>query len=129
MSTIHGRHACKDRDRMITILAIQSKKAACERFSKQLLDIGDEKVTTNETECIQLPTDFYKIIDSQDVLIDQIFPNVHRQYKNHEWLAERAILAAKNVDVNQLNLNIQHLLPGELVSYNLLIQFVMLLKP
>jgi ATP-dependent DNA helicase PIF1 len=32
-------------------------------------------------------------------------------------LAERAIIAAKNVDVKKLNLKIQHLLPGELVSY------------
>jgi hypothetical protein len=37
--------------------------------------------------------------------------------KNHEWQAERATLAAKNVDVNGLNLNIQHFLPGDLVSY------------
>jgi hypothetical protein len=41
-------------ERTITILAIQSKKAACGRFSKQLLDIGDGKVTTNETGCSQL---------------------------------------------------------------------------
>jgi hypothetical protein len=32
-------------------------------------------------------------------------------------VAERAILAAKNVDVNELNLKIQHLLSGDLVSY------------
>jgi hypothetical protein len=67
--------------------------------------------------CIQLPTDFCTIIDSQDALIDQIFLNVHRQYTNHEWLTERAILAAKNVVVNELYLKIQHLLPGDLVSY------------
>jgi hypothetical protein len=82
------------------------KKGSCGRFSKKLLDIDDEKVTTDETGCIQLPTNFCTIIDSQDVLIDQIFSNVHRQYTNHEWLAERAILAAKNVDVNELNLKI-----------------------
>jgi ATP-dependent DNA helicase PIF1 len=117
LSTIHGRHVCKDRERTITVLAIQSKKAARGRFSKQLLDIGDGKVTTNETECIQLPTDFCTIIDSQDALIDQIFLNVHRQYTNHEWLAERAILTTKNVDVNELNLKIQHLLRVDLVSY------------
>jgi hypothetical protein len=35
-----------ERERKIPILAIQSKKAACRRFSKQLLDIGDGKVTT-----------------------------------------------------------------------------------
>jgi hypothetical protein len=96
---------------------MQSKKAACKRLSKQLLDIDDGKVTTDKTGYILLPTDLCKIIDSQDALIDQIFPNVHRKNINHEWLAERAILAAKNVDVNELNLKIQHLLPGDLVSY------------
>jgi hypothetical protein len=102
---------------MITILAIQSKKVACGGFSKQLLDIHNGKVTTDETRCIQIPTDFCTIIDSQDALIDQIFPNVHRHYTNHEWVAERAILAAKNVDINKLYLKIQHLLPGDLISY------------
>jgi hypothetical protein len=82
-----------------------------------LLDIGDGKVTKNETVCIKLPTDFCIIVDSQNALIDQIFPNVHIQYTNHEWLTERAILVAKNVDVNELNLMIKHLLPGDLVSY------------
>jgi hypothetical protein len=52
LSIIHGRYVCKDREQTITLLAIQSKKAARERFSKQLLDIGDEKVTTDETGCI-----------------------------------------------------------------------------
>jgi hypothetical protein len=99
------------------MLAIQSKKAACERFSKQLLDIGDGKVISDETGCIQLSTDFCTIIDPQNALIDQIIPNVHRQYTNHERLAERSILAAKNVYVNELNLKIQHLLPGDIVSY------------
>jgi hypothetical protein len=99
------------------MLATQSKKVARGRFSKQLLGIGDGKVTTDETGCIKLPTDFCTIIDSQDALVDQIFLNVHRQYTNHEWLAERAILATKNVDVNELNLKIQHLSPGDLVSF------------
>ena len=90
---------------------------SAETFSKQLLDIGDGKVTKDETGCIKLLNYFCTIIESQDALIDQIFPDVHRQYSNHEWLAERAILAAKNVDVNELNLKIQNLLPGDLVSY------------
>lgn len=90
---------------------------SAETFSKQLLDIGDGKVARDESGCIKLQADFCTIIDSQDALIDQIFPDVRRQYANHGWLAERAILSAKNVDVNELNLKIQHLLPEELVSY------------
>ncbi|XP_033231613.1 uncharacterized protein LOC117182622 [Belonocnema kinseyi] len=89
-----------------------------ETFSKQLLDIGDGKVAVHEnTECIKLPTDFCIIINSQNALIDQIFPDIDTQYLNHEWLTERAIFAAKNVDVKDLNFKIQHLLPGDLVSY------------
>lgn len=89
-----------------------------ETFSKQLLDIGDGKVTIDETGCVKLPIDFCTIIYSQDTLIQQIYPDVHTQYINHEWLGwERAILAAKNVDVDNLNLKIQQLLPGNLVSY------------
>jgi hypothetical protein len=76
-------------ERRISVLAIQSKKAACGRFSKQLLDIGDGKVTTDKTGCIKLPIYFCTIIDSQDALINQIFPNVHIQHTNHKWLAER----------------------------------------
>ncbi|VVC35150.1 DNA helicase Pif1-like, partial [Cinara cedri] len=80
---------------------------SAETFSKQLLDIGDGKVAIDETGYVKLPTDFCTIADSQDTLIEQIFPDVHTQYINHEWLAERAILAAKNVDVDNLNLKIQ----------------------
>nr|XP_042904249.1 ATP-dependent DNA helicase PIF1-like [Parasteatoda tepidariorum] len=90
---------------------------SAETFSKQLLDIGDGKVTKDETGCIKLPEDFCTIIDSKDALINLIFPDLHTQYINHEWLAERAILAAKNVDVNELNLKIQQLLPGNMVTY------------
>jgi hypothetical protein len=82
-----------------------------------LLDIGEGKVTTDKTGCIKLLADFCTIIDTQYTLIDQILANVHRQYTNHEWLAERAILAAKYVDVNELNFKIKNLLPGDLVSY------------
>nr|XP_042912617.1 uncharacterized protein LOC122272722 [Parasteatoda tepidariorum] len=84
---------------------------SAETFSKQLLDIGDGKVTKDENGCMKLPDDFCTIIDSQDALINLIFPDVHTQYIHHEWLAEKAILAAKNVDVNELNLKIQQLLP------------------
>ncbi|XP_044576914.1 ATP-dependent DNA helicase pif1-like [Cotesia glomerata] len=90
---------------------------SAETFLKQLLDIGDGKVTIAETGFIKLANNFCTIIDSQDALIEQIYPDVHTQYINHEWLAERAILAAKNADIDNLNLKIQQLLPGNLVSY------------
>ncbi|XP_046868458.1 uncharacterized protein LOC124460904 isoform X2 [Drosophila willistoni] len=91
---------------------------SAETFSKQLLDIGNGKVAVHKnTGSIKLPTGFCTIVHSQDVLIDCIFPDVHTQYINLEWLAERAILAAKNVDVHRLNFKIQQLLPTDSVSY------------
>jgi hypothetical protein len=41
---------------------------SAETFSKQLLNIGDGKVTTDEIGYILLSTDFLAIIDSQDAL-------------------------------------------------------------
>ncbi|XP_072392303.1 uncharacterized protein [Diabrotica undecimpunctata] len=90
---------------------------SAETFSKQLLDIGDGKVATDETGYVKLPTDLCTIADSQDTLMQQLFSDVNTQYINHKWLAEKAILAAQNADVNNLNLKIQQLLPGNLVSY------------
>ncbi|XP_015602996.1 uncharacterized protein LOC107271468 [Cephus cinctus] len=91
---------------------------SAETFSNQLLDIGDGKIAVYEnTGCIKLPTNFCTIVDSQNALIDSIFPDVGTQYINHAWLAERAILAAKNVDVDDLNFKIQQSLPHDLVLY------------
>lgn len=36
---------------------------------------------------------------------------------NHNWLTNRAILAAKNVDDHEINFQIQQLLPGDLISF------------
>ena len=51
---------------------------------------------------------------------DRIFPDVCTQIINYAWLAEKAILAAKNMDVDVLNFKIQKSLPGDLVSYKLI---------
>ena len=38
-------------------------------------------------------------------MVEKVFPNILTNYKNHKWLSERAILAAKNKDVHE-NTNI-----------------------
>jgi hypothetical protein len=81
LSTIHGRHECKDKDQTISIPVIQSKKAACGRFSKQLLDIGDGKVTKewksykyidtvcDATEAVYYSTEFFNSLDLRGKVI------------------------------------------------------------
>jgi hypothetical protein len=39
-----------------------------------------------------------------------VFPDMYHNYRRHEWLCERAILAPKNDCVHTLNLQIQNLL-------------------
>ncbi|GFW21173.1 ATP-dependent DNA helicase [Trichonephila clavipes] len=42
---------------------------------------------------------------------------LHKTTKNHQWLSMRAILAAKNIDVNTINFTIQHGIPSEMTTY------------
>lgn len=87
-------------------------------FPKQLLDIGNGKVAVDtSTEFITLPTDFCQLTESKEELIQRVFQNVVQQFKNHNWLSERAILAAKNKDVDDLNAAIQNFIPGQLFSF------------
>lgn len=87
-------------------------------FSKQLLEIGNGQMPIdNQNGLITLPTNFCTITQSKEELIRSVFPNIAQQYKNHIWLSERAILAAKNKDVNELNAAIQHDIHGELITY------------
>ncbi|XP_067140991.1 ATP-dependent DNA helicase pif1-like [Centruroides vittatus] len=89
-----------------------------EHFAKQLLDIGNGKMAIDRsTQCITLPTNFCKMTLTKDKLIQKVFPNIARNYKNHQLLSARVILAAKNNDVNDINFSIQNRIPGELTTY------------
>lgn len=84
-------------------VVLQNDPSAVE-FSSQLLKIGNGEIRVDGLGLITLPMNFCTIKESQDALIQSVFPNKERQYKNHEWLSERAILAPKNKDVNELNI-------------------------
>lgn len=87
-------------------------------FSKQLLDVGNGRIPMDaSTGLITLPTDFCQFTTSKAELIRKVFPNIAQNYKNHTWLSERAILAAKNKDVDELNSIIQSEIDGPLHSY------------
>ena len=42
-------------------------------------------------------------VDNENDLKEKVFPNIETRYKNRKWLAERAILAPKNVTVSKIN--------------------------
>ena len=96
---------------------LQNDKSA-RQFSKDLLDMGNGKIRIdNANGLINLPNNFCTIQPSIEQLIDNVFPNIVRNYKNYDWLRERAILAPKNVHVNAINHQIQEKLPGAVTTY------------
>lgn len=64
-----------------------------------------------------MPDNFCTVLQDKNELIQSIFPDIHNNYSNHNWLSHRAILAAKNVNVDEINFQIQQLLPGDLMSF------------
>lgn len=89
-----------------------------EVFSKQLLDIGNGNIAVDTSSgYITFPTNFCNFCESKIELMEMVFPNIAQNYVNHVWLSERVILAAKNVDVNEMNFQIQEKIAGELKNY------------
>ena len=87
-------------------------------FSRQLLEVGNGTVPTNpETGKITFPSNFCNIVNSKEELVDKVFQSIETNYRNHAWLSGRAILAAKNVDVHDMNNIILNRIAGETVTY------------
>jgi hypothetical protein len=49
--------------------------------------------------------------------VENVFPEILNNYKNHKWLCERAILTPKNDSVNHINSQIQIELPVTTTTY------------
>ena len=75
-----------------------------ELFSKQLLEIGNEKyLLYSALGRIMLSNNFCNLVASREELISKFFPDIQTNYKNHDFLSNRVILASKNNDVYELN--------------------------
>lgn len=92
--------------------------ASAQQFSKKLLEMGDGKLPIDPvTAEISFPHQFCQMQSSIEDVIKNVFPNISTNFRNHNWLCERAILAPKNDDVNKINNQIQMHLPGEPGKY------------
>ncbi|XP_075444603.1 uncharacterized protein LOC142488115 [Ascaphus truei] len=86
-------------------------------FANMLLNIGEGTLPTNLSGEITFPNHFAHIMTSLTQLINHGYPNIVHNYNNHTWLCERAILAPKNNCVNDINNQIQDMLPGNITEY------------
>ncbi|KIH47189.1 hypothetical protein ANCDUO_22754 [Ancylostoma duodenale] len=88
-------------------------------FAQQLLRLGDGKFPVDpDTDSISFPKDFCNAANLIEELIDKVFPDISTNFKNHQWLRERAILAPMNESVNNINIEIQNRLPGPTATYD-----------
>ncbi|KIH51320.1 hypothetical protein ANCDUO_18595 [Ancylostoma duodenale] len=91
---------------------------SAQTFAQQLLRLGDGKFPIDpDTDTISFPEDFCNAAISVEELIDNVFPDIGNNFKNHQWLCERAILAPMNESVNNINIGIQNQLPGPTSTY------------
>lgn len=83
-----------------------------------MLDIGNGKTPVDHsTGLITLCNDFCTFAQSKEELIKFVFPNIAINHTNSAWLSGRAILAAKNKDVDQINADIQEEIQGQVMLY------------
>ncbi|XP_075125698.1 uncharacterized protein LOC142198565 [Leptodactylus fuscus] len=78
-------------------------------FASKLLEIGDGRLQTDIDGQIQFTHHFCNPVTTEEELITHVFPSLQTNISNAEWLCERALLAAKNDLVNNINRKIlQH---------------------
>ncbi|GFQ90651.1 ATP-dependent DNA helicase [Trichonephila clavata] len=86
------------------------------QFENKLLQIGDGKVPGDpSTGLIIMPCDV--IVNSPDELLSKLYRNIQQNFKDHDWLSHRAILASRNDAVEKLNVPIQKRLLGQEYAY------------
>ncbi|UYV66363.1 hypothetical protein LAZ67_4001469, partial [Cordylochernes scorpioides] len=91
---------------------------SAQTFAKQLLNMGNGKIPVDPaTHEISFPPNFCQLQASIGDLEKVVFPDIATNFKNHDWLCERAILAPKNDDVNRINHKIQLKIPGAVTQY------------
>ncbi len=81
-------------------------------FSKKLLLIGDGKLDRDGVDGLdELPCG--EMVSETDELLEYVFTNLGNEYKSHNWLCERAILAPRNDTVDGVNRLLLDKVPGE----------------
>ena len=85
-----------------------------EAYSKWLLDVGNG--TCGEGE-LTIPEAMMTEQETLESLTDSVFPNLSQRYVDTAWMAERAILAPTNKEVDEVNNYIIQKIPGEQIDF------------
>ncbi|XP_067939745.1 uncharacterized protein [Watersipora subatra] len=85
-------------------------------FSAQPLNIDEGKLPVNNG-LMSLPDKCGFIVDTEDNLLPKVYPNIHENYLQHQWLKEKVILAPKNDTVDHINQLLLEKIPGTTTSF------------
>jgi|UniRef100_A0A2S2QSA2 hypothetical protein len=73
-------------------------------FSRQVLALGNGQILVDiSTGLISFPENFCEFTSSKEKFITKVSQSIENNYKCLDWISERAILAAKNKDVDSLD--------------------------
>ncbi|XP_003737355.1 ATP-dependent DNA helicase PIF6-like [Galendromus occidentalis] len=102
----------------INMRVLRDNDTSASTFANQLLDIGCGKMQANgDTQTVTLPKNFCTLTASQEELIQNVFPNITENHRDHKWLSTRAVLAPTNNDVNTINSSILNEISGNEKTY------------
>ncbi|XP_017461157.1 PREDICTED: uncharacterized protein LOC108354487 [Rhagoletis zephyria] len=108
---LHVQKLCLKTNLRVHLL---EQDASAQTFAEQLLDLGNGTMPTDGPDhFITLPTNFCVFTATASELIGKVFPDIAQNHRNIDWLSERAILAARNIDVDAMNLEVLAQIPGE----------------
>ncbi|KAF5349437.1 hypothetical protein D9758_014620 [Tetrapyrgos nigripes] len=82
-----------------------------EGFAHWLLDVGHGRTTDESSSDIPFPSQMR--VQSEDNLINFVYPNLDGPSHPSRYFTDRIILAARNHDVDDINNNILNRMPGE----------------
>ena len=60
-----------------------------------------------------MPLSFLTETDKIQELLDFVFPNIHKNFKDLNWLSERAVLCPTNAEADEINERVSELIPGQ----------------
>jgi ATP-dependent DNA helicase PIF1 len=89
-------------------------------FAEWILQIGDGKNTNDEgDDWVKIPKDIilHKGEDPKEEIVKSTYPNLQQNYRDREFLEERAILCPRNETVEKINDYIMSQIQGEEVTY------------
>lgn len=81
-------------------------------FSQRLLVLGEGRLPSDDNGMVSIES-VCTVVQTASQLVNCVFPNLESNFRNMEWLSQRAILAPKNRTVDAINDELLQQIPSE----------------